>query len=323
MSSPAASSNELRINYGGQAVLEGVMMRGRRALAIAVRHPAGHIILRSEPLDPRRLSARLRRVIFLRGVVAVWEMLVIGMRALNFSATVQLSDADDESDGGDAGGAAVVSGSLVLGLLIGIGLFFVLPLFLTSLTDELVDSDLASNLIESAVRLSIFVGYISAIGLMPDIKRVWMYHGAEHKTINALEAGERLTVENVQRHSLTHPRCGTGFLVMLIVISLIVFALLGRPPMIVRVVSRIALLPLIAAVGYEFIMLTARYRSNIVARVVSQPGLWFQRLTTRPPSDDQVEVAIAAMDHVLELEDQLAELRPVVRPQVVIDDRAA
>jgi len=311
-----AQSNELRINYGGQAVLEGVMMRGRKALATAVRHPAGHIVLRAETLDPDRLSQRLRRAYFLRGVVAVWEMLVIGMRSLSFSARVQMAEDDDaESEGEES--SAYVTGSLVVGLALGVALFFVLPLVITSFADPNVESDLVSNIIEGGVRLAVFIAYLGGIGLMPDIRRVWMYHGAEHKTINALEAGEQLTTANVQRQRLAHPRCGTAFLVMLVVISIIVFAFLGRPPFFLRVLSRIALLPVIAGVGFELIMLTAHYRSHLVARIVAAPGMWVQRLTTREPDDDQVEVAIAAMDRVLEDEGQLARLRPADRPEVV------
>ncbi len=311
-----AQSNELRINYGGQAVLEGVMMRGRKALATAVRHPAGHIVLRAETLDPQRLSQRLRRAYFLRGVVAVWEMLVIGMRSLSFSARVQMAEADG-SEPDEAEASTYVTGSLIFGLALGVALFFVLPLVLASLADASVESDLVSNVIEGGVRMAVFIAYLGGIGLLPDIRRVWMYHGAEHKTINALEAGERLTTANVQRQSLAHPRCGTAFLVMLVVISIIVFAFLGRPPFVLRVLSRIALLPVIAGVGFELIMLTARYRSNPLARLVAAPGMWVQRLTTREPDDEQVEVAIAAMDRVLEDEGQLASLRPQVQPVVV------
>ncbi len=311
-----AQSNELRINYGGQAVLEGVMMRGRKALATAVRHPAGHIVMRAETLDPDRLSQRLRRAYFLRGVVAVWEMLVIGMRSLNFSARVQMAEADgSEPDEDEA--SSYVTGSMIFGLALGVALFFVLPLVLTSLADASVESDLVSNIIEGGIRMAVFIAYLGGIGFLPDIRRVWMYHGAEHKTINALEAGERLTTANVQRQGLAHPRCGTAFLVMLVVISIIVFAFLGRPPFVLRVLSRIALLPLIAGIGFELIMLTARYRSNPLARLVAAPGMWVQRLTTREPDDDQVEVAIAAMDRVLEDEGQLASLRPQVQPVVV------
>ena len=320
MSASSDSSNELRINYGGQAVLEGVMMRGRRVAATAVRHPAGHIVLKAEALDPRRLSQRLRRVPFVRGMVALWEMLALGLRALNFSANVQLAEEEDQ-DGGPGGAAGgMMTGSLVIGLVVGIALFFVLPLVLTSFTDGLVESDFISNLIEGAVRMAVFVTYIALIGLMPDIRRVWMYHGAEHKTINTLEAGEALSVGNVRRHSLAHPRCGTSFIVTLVAISIIVFALLGRPPMAIRVVSRIVLLPLIAGVGYEYIMLTARHQGLALARWASMPGMWFQKMTTREPDADQLEVAITAMDHVLAREDDLAELRPSAVNAVVIDD---
>ena len=194
------------------------MMRGRKALATAVRHPAGHIVMRAETLDPDRLSQRLRRAYLLRGVVAVWEMLVIGMRSLNFSARVQMAEADgSEPDEDEA--SSYVTGSMIFGLALGVALFFVLPLVLTSLADASVESDLVSNIIEGGIRMAVFIAYLGGIGFLPDIRRVWMYHGAEHKTINALEAGERLTTANVQRQGLAHPRCGTAFLVMLVVIS--------------------------------------------------------------------------------------------------------
>jgi len=327
----AEPSNELRIAYGGQAVLEGVMMRGRRSLAIVVRHPLGQIALRTLALDPRRLSQRVRRVPVVRGAVGVWEMLVIGMKALNFSASVQLAGAEgpaangsDGSDAAERGTSGFVTGSVLLGLVLGVGLFFVLPLFLTSYTDTAITSDVLSNIVEGLIRLALFLAYLWLIGLLPDIRRVWMYHGAEHKTINALEAGEQLTVAKVQRHSLAHPRCGTGFLVLLVLLSIVVFALAGRPPMVWRVLSRVALVPLIAGVGFELMMFLARHRRRWPARLALQPGLVVQRLTTRQPTDDQVEVAIVAMDRVLALENQLVELRPVAVPATVVaDDRPA
>ncbi len=311
------SSNELRINYGGQAVLEGVMMRGRRTVAIAVRHPAGHIVLKSEPLNPKRLSQRLRGVPFVRGAVSLWEMLVIGMKALNFSGNVML---DEGSEGAAEDSPGAMGVSLAMGVIGGIALFFVLPLILTSFTDEIVESDVVSNVVEGGIRMGVFIAYMALIGLLPDIKRVWMYHGAEHQTINAIEAGETLTVDNVQRQSLQHPRCGTSFMVTLVAISILVFSLMGRPSMELRVISRIVLLPLIAGIGYEFIMITARNRGNLVPRILSAPGMWFQRLTTREPDSLQIEVAIAAMDKVLELEEELSDLRPP--KMAVIDDRA-
>ncbi len=315
----AEASNELRIRYGGQALLEGVMMRGGSTVAVAVRHPNGDIVLKSESLSSTRLSQQCRKFPVVRGALALWEMLVIGMRALNFSANVQLaSEPDDTVDSRSEGGGAVTT-SLLVGVVVGVGLFFLLPLLLTSFTDQIVVSDLASNVIEGGFRMVIFVMYIVLIGLMPDIRRVWMYHGAEHKTINALENGEMLTVANVQRQSRLHPRCGTSFIVTLVAISIIVFALLGRPPMGIRIVSRILLLPLIAGVGYEFILFTAGRQGSALARWISRPGIWFQRLTTREPDVSQVEVAIAAMNNVLESEDELAELRQDNSNVVMVD----
>lgn len=315
----AEASNELRIRYGGQALLEGVMMRGGSTVAVAVRHPNGDIVLKSESLTSTRLSQQCRKFPVVRGALALWEMLVIGMRALNFSANVQLASEPDHTVDSRSDGGGAVTTSLVIGVVVGIGLFFLLPLLLTSFTDQIVVSDLASNFIEGGFRMVIFVMYIMLIGLMPDIRRVWMYHGAEHKTINALENGEKLTVANVQRQSLLHPRCGTSFIVTLVAISIIVFALLGRPPMGIRIVSRILLLPLIAGVGYEFILFTAGRQGSALARWVSRPGIWFQRLTTREPDASQVEVAIAAMNNVLKSEDELSDLRQDNSNVVMVD----
>ena len=244
-------------------------------------------------------------------------MLVIGVKALNYSGNVMLDDGREDAAEDPPGAMGV---SLAIGIVGGIALFFVLPLVLTSFTDEIVESDVVSNVVEGGIRMGVFIAYMALIGLLPDIKRVWMYHGAEHQTINAIEAGRRLTVENVQRQSIQHPRCGTSFMVTLVAISILVFALMGRPSMELRVLSRIVLLPVIAGIGYEFIMISARHRGNLVARLVSAPGMWFQRLTTREPDSLQIEVAIAAMDQVLELEEDLHDLRPPV--MVATDDRA-
>ncbi|MDP6349079.1 MAG: DUF1385 domain-containing protein [Chloroflexota bacterium] len=330
---PDSPSSEERIAYGGQAVMEGVMMRSRRRMAVAVRHPAGHIVVKAEDIIPGRFVRVARRVPVLRGVAVLWDVLALGMRTLAFSANVGLeedrdvaSESDDSAEdaeapstngateapaataseetpeGGEGGTDVAVTGMLAFGLVFGIALFFVLPIFLTRLTDPLVDSDILSNLVEGLIRLAIFVSYLYLIGRLADIRRTYEYHGAEHMTVNALERGQQLTVENVIRNSLSHPRCGTNFLLVIVVISVIVFTFLGRPDLLLRVGSRIVLIPLVAGVAFEIIRALSARVDNPIARVFLQPGLWLQKLTTRPPTADQVEVAIAAMSEVLKTE---------------------
>jgi uncharacterized protein YqhQ len=329
---PDSPSSEERIAYGGQAVMEGVMMRSRRRMAVAVRHPAGHIVVKAEDIIPGRFVRVARRVPVLRGVAVLWDVLALGMRTLAFSANVGLEEdpdaasesdepaADNQSPSTNGAAATVpeetpeeseeegggtdmaVTGMLAFGLVFGIALFFVLPIFLTRLTDPLVDSDILSNLVEGLIRLTIFISYLYLIGRLADIRRTYEYHGAEHMTVNALERGEQLTVENVIRNSLSHPRCGTNFLLVIVVISVIVFTFLGRPDLLVRVASRIVLIPLVAGIAFEIIKALSARVDNPIARVFLQPGLWLQKLTTRPPTADQVEVAIAAMSEVLKTE---------------------
>ena len=328
---PDSPSREERIAYGGQAVMEGVMMRSRSRMAVAVRHPAGHIVVKAQDIIPGRFVRVARRVPVLRGVAVLWDVLALGMRTLAFSANVGLEEVPEESsesDGqvgssadsstngatatasektteGSEGGEesdVAVTGMLAFGLVFGIALFFVLPIFLTKLTDPLVESDILSNLVEGFIRLAIFTSYLYLIGRLADIRRTYEYHGAEHMTVNALERGQQLTVDNVIRNSLSHPRCGTNFLLVIVVISVIVFTFLGRPDLLVRIGSRIVLIPLVAGVAFELIKVLSARVDNPIARVFLQPGLWLQKLTTRPPSPDQVEVAIAAMSEVLKTE---------------------
>ena len=295
------SSTEERIAYGGQAVLEGVMMRSRSCVATAVRHPAGQIVVRARPITTGVLAKALRRVPVLRGAAALWDILLIGMRSLAFSAEVAIEDESDQSavEPAESEGSGFVWASLAFGLAIGVGLFFVLPIFVTRIADPSIGSDLLSNLLEGLVRLALLVAYLWIIGLLPDIRRTFEYHGAEHKTVNAVEAGDELTVDNVMLHSSTHPRCGTNFLLVVVVLSILVFATLGRPDLPLRIGSRIVLVPLIAGLGFELIRFLSMHRENFLAAAVLRPGLWLQAITTRPPAPDQVEVAIVAMDQVL------------------------
>ena len=324
-------SREQRISYGGQAVMEGVMMRSRQRMAVAVRHPAGHIVVKAEDIVPSRLVRLVRRVPVLRGVVALWDVLALGMRTLAFSANIGLENTDNDglsdlslsnddstadmvASTGDSSDDPAVWGMLGMGLVLGIGLFFVLPLFVTKLTDPIVESDITSNLIEGFVRLGIFVLYLYLIGRLGDIRRTFQYHGAEHMTVNALERGQELSILNVSQNSLTHPRCGTNFLLVIVVISVFVFAFLGRPDLPLRVASRIALIPFIAGIAFELIRVLSTRVDRPAARLILKPGLWLQGLTTRPPTTDQIEVAIVAMSEVLRSEDEHTLVSSSLRP---------
>ncbi len=304
---PESSSTEERIRYGGQAVLDGVMMRSRKCVATAVRHPAGHVVVKAEPIVPGRLARAFRRVPVLRGAAAMWDILVLGMKSLAFSAEVSVepeqkptNGAEPDGDDTEAGGFIWVS--LGLGLVLGIALFFVVPLFLVRTLDAGIESDFVSNLVEGVIRLAILLAYLSVIGLLPDIRRTFEYHGAEHKTVNALEAGDELTVARVMRHSAAHPRCGTNFLLVVVLLSILVFALLGRPDLPIRIGSRILLVPVIAGLAFELIRFLAAHRGNPLVALLLAPGLWLQAITTRTPTPDQVEVAIIAMGQVLRSE---------------------
>ena len=285
-------------NYGGQAVLEGVMMRGRSVVAVAVRNPRGEIIVRTEPLTAKIYTSRWGQLPFIRGLGMLWDALGLGIRALLFSADVALEGKEGEEEVSFSGPLAW--GTVALSLAFGIGLFFVVPLLLIGWVDRYIASPLVSNLLEGGVRVGIFLGYLAAIGLLPDIRRTFAYHGAEHKTINAYEGGVPLEVDRIQRHTTAHTRCGTAFLLWVVVTSIFLFALLGRPPLVWRILSRVLLLPVIAGISYEMIRFSARYKHNPVVRALAAPSLALQRLTTREPSDDMVEVALAALKPVLE-----------------------
>jgi uncharacterized protein YqhQ len=281
-------------HYGGQAVMEGVMMRGRTALATAVRAPNGEIVIRRQPLTSAIYTSNWARLPFIRGLVLLWETLSLGIGALMFSASVALAEEEQEMSG------AVLWGTLATALALAVGLFFVTPLLLTGLADQFIESALVSNLVEGAIRLGIFVGYIWGVGRMPDIKRFFIYHGAEHKTINAYEDGVALEPGKVAAYSTAHRRCGTSFLLIVVVMSVFVFALLGRPDMVTRIASRILLVPVIASVAYELIRLGADHPRNLLIRALLWPGMLMQRLTTGEPDQGQLEVAIAALRQVLE-----------------------
>lgn len=281
--------------YGGQAVIEGVMMRGRKAMVTAVRRPNGEVSTDTRPLEGI-YTGWLRKTPLLRGVIVLIEVMVLGMRTLLYSANVSLEEEKAE-----------ISGWLVW-LLVGVSLgvavvlFFLAPLFLTNLLESHITSSLLFALIEGLIRVAIIILYLWAIGLMPDIKRYFAYHGAEHKTINAYEGGVPLEVEAVKAYGTAHTRCGTSFLFTVVIIAIIVFALVGLPETWMLVLSRIVLLPVIAALAYEVIYFSGRHTGNAVVRVLTAPGRWLQRLTTREPDDAQLEVAIEALKKAVELD---------------------
>ena len=301
-------------NYGGQAVIEGVMMRGSQAMAIAVRNPEGEIITHMEPVNQALYNGPISRIPFVRGLSMLWDALGLGIRGLIFSADVALGDDQEASFEGP-----VAWGTVLVSLAFGIGLFFVLPLTLVGFIDRMISSSLLSNVLEGLVRLLLFVGYVWAIGRMPDIRRVFSYHGAEHKTINAYEAGVDLTPGSVQEFSTLHPRCGTAFLLSVVVISILVFALFGRPVLWLRLLSRIVLIPVIAGVAYEYIRFSARHLDKPWMRAIVAPNLLMQRLTTREPDPQMLEVAITAFNTMMAAEkvpadDARAQMSGVAAP---------
>lgn len=281
------------------------MMRGSKSLAVAARSPSGEIVVHTEALDPRIYGGRLARIPFLRGITLLWDALGLGIKSLMFSADVALEE-ENESGGEEARGSAFEGpaqwGTVIISLSFAIALFFVVPAFLAGQIERWLSLDLpqlASNFLEGAIRLTMLVGYIWLIGKLPDIERLYGYHGAEHKTINAYEAGAPLTPDSVARYPLEHPRCGTAFLLTVVVISILVFSLL--PPMSIplRILSRILLLPVVAGIAYEFIRFTAKHQENSFIRFITRPNLALQHLTTREPDKSMLEVAIAAFERVL------------------------
>lgn len=282
-------------SYGGQALIEGVLMRGKRYVAAAMRAPDGQIVIQSEPLEGIYNSPWMR-LPFLRGILGLWDALGLGMRFLTISANQQSPDEKIEGPS--------MFFSLGFSILLAAVIFFAAPAFLGSLSEKYLGfSNFASNILEGVIRLAAVIAYIWAVGKMPEIARVFAYHGAEHKTINAFEDGADLSPENVIRYPLEHPRCGTAFLLTLIVFSIIFFALLGPLPGVWRIVSRILLLPLLAGIAYEYIRFTANYIDTPLVRWLIAPNLALQRLTTREPDSSMVEVAIASFQAMKEKED--------------------
>ena len=280
-------------NYGGQAVIEGVMMRGSQKMCVAVRAPDDEIIIHCEPLNPKIYGGFVAKIPFVRGLTMLWDALGLGIRTLMFSADVAMGEEEVEFSG------PIAWGTIAFSMAMAIAIFFVGPLLLLGVVDRYIASSFVSNLLEGIIRLGLFLAYVWAIGFIPDIRRVFSYHGAEHKTINTFEAGDELTVESVGHHTVVHPRCGTAFLLVVMVVSIFVFSLLGRPTLLLRIASRIVLIPVIAGIAYEFIKFTAAHQDHWLMRLLIAPGLWLQSFTTRQPDASMLEVAIAALQHLL------------------------
>lgn len=282
-----------RFTYGGQALIEGVLMRGRDAIAVAFRAPDGEIVWAEERLDAGFHGSRWARLPGMRGLVVLYETLVTGTRWLVRSASLAASETGVEL------GRGAVALMLGLTLVAGIGVFFLLPLLIASLTTSNTDNGFAQHLVEGLVRALIFVGYLLVVGRAPDVQRVFQYHGAEHKTIHALEAGDPLTTDAVRKYPTAHPRCGTEFLVIVLALSIIAFSLVGRQSIPVSIATRVILIPVIAAVGYELLRFGGRHRSNPIIKVVMYPGILIQLITTKQPTDDMIEVAIVSMEQAI------------------------
>lgn len=305
-----------KINIGGQAVLEGVMMRAPRAIAIAVRKPSGEIVVKREPMPPLSERFPIVKLPILRGAVALFTSLVLGIKALNFSANEAIEEEVDEN--GESKKEELTSwalaGTMTFAFVFGIALFFFLPLYLTKLLIPVIgDNNIIFNLVDGIIRVIIFVIYIWAIARMDDIQRVFQYHGAEHKTIFAFENGEPLTLEGVKKYSRLHPRCGTSFLLIVMLVSIVVFSLIPKAwPFIWKALARVVLLPLIAGISYEFLKWSAKHDQHPLVKLIISPGLALQRLTTREPDDDQLEVAIRSVKEALDENKGYADDRIVV-----------
>lgn len=280
-------------SYGGMAVIEGVMMRGPADTALAVRKPDGGIEVEKEANHDLRTRYPFLKWPLLRGTYVLIESMVVGIKMLNKSANMSLDEEEEELSAREI----LVTG--LLAFVMAVLLFVVLPTAIVHFTKGFIGGVIEQNIIEGVIRIVFFLAYVYAISKMEDIKRVFMYHGAEHKSINAYEAGAELTVANARQYSTVHPRCGTSFLLIVMVISILVFSLLGDGTLFYRIWSRIAVFPVVAGLGYEFIRFSGNYYQKPWARWLISPGLWLQKLTTCEPDDDQLEVALAALQEVL------------------------
>ena len=302
---PTETARELKMpSYGGQAVIEGVMMRGKKAVAMAVRSPQGEIVMFDEQL-PALYRSFWFKTPFVRGVLNLWDSLELGMRYLTKAANVQTGE-DEKIEGG------TLFLTVLVAVLLSVGLFFLLPALAAGWVDQALNlGGWWSNLFEGFLRLAILVLYMALVGKMPDIKRTFMYHGAEHKTINAFEAGMELTPRNVALQTKVHPRCGTSLILTLVIFSVLIFSVLGPLPIYWRLISRILLLPVVAGLAYEYIRWAARAMDkSAIVRAMIKPNLLLQKLTTKEPTEDMLEVAIAAFNRMYALEHETEQAQP-------------
>jgi uncharacterized protein YqhQ len=279
--------------YGGQAVIEGVLIRGRRTLALACRRPNGEIYRYREALDSILLRSRLARLPFVRGIIVLWESLAHGMRMLMRSAELQMEAESQEL------GRAGTTGAVVVAVALGLGIFVGIPYVATQAMHAFIRSDVLLNIAEGILRLVLFLGYLGAISFLPEIRRVFAYHGAEHMTIHAFERGDPLVPASVRPYPTAHPRCGTAFLLFVVVVSIALFAFLPRTHFLIDLVARILLVIPVAAISYEILRFGAARESTPLVRLAVAPGLLLQRVTTRVPDDGMIEVAIASLEEAL------------------------
>ncbi|SER09088.1 Uncharacterized conserved protein YqhQ [Lachnospiraceae bacterium NE2001] len=307
--------NMKRVNIGGQAVLEGVMMKGPKSYALAVRKPNKEIEVKVTNYLSLGERYKALQIPIIRGIANFLESLYIGMKTLMDSS--EMLDEEENTVSGKqdvsvkesgASNTAYLVGTLIVSLVIAVGVFMLLPAFLANFLYKVTENDLLVNLAEGILRLLIFLGYVIAISFMEDIKRTYMYHGAEHKTINCMEAGDELTVENVKKHTRFHKRCGTSFVFIVMFISIVVFMFVKTDVMWMRLVSRVVLIPVIAGISYEFIRYAGKH-NNVCSNVLSAPGLWVQRLTTREPDDSMIEVAIKSVEGVIDWHEYVDHVR--------------
>lgn len=305
-------TNIHRTSIGGQAVIEGVMMRGPQSIATAVRKPDGEIALDVQTLGKIRRS-KLLKLPIIRGCINFFDSMIMGIKSLMYSA--KFFDVDDEGNpteeepsrferwleeklGSEKAMNAAIYFSVCLSLVFSVVLFILLPAFIVGFLKDFIDNGIVLTLAEGVVRIAVFLLYLTLVSQMKDIKRVFMYHGAEHKTIHCYEHGEELTAENVRRHTRLHPRCGTSFLLIVMVISIIVFSFISWENPIMRIVLRLLLLPVVAGISYEIIKFAGRH-DNWFTRIISTPGMWLQYITTNEPDDSQIEVAIESLKAVI------------------------
>ncbi len=292
-----------KYHYGGQAVIEGVMVRGRTSVVTAVRRPGGDIITDVRPL-PSMTTNRARRIPLVRGVVILIEAMVIGIKSLLYSANVAMEEEEEEIP------TKAIWGMIASAVVLVVLLFFLAPLFLTKLVNEYMPNTVVFHIVEGVIRLIIFIAYLKLMSLMSDIKRVFTYHGAEHKAVNALDAGVPMEVDAIKSYSTAHVRCGTSFLFLVLVIAIFVFSFVGRDNLWLMIGARIVLIPVIMGLGYEVIYLGARHSNNWFMKIILAPGLLMQSLTTGEPDDRQLEVAIAAVTKAIEMDDMAEEAAP-------------